>query len=324
MRLSDFVELIRRRKKLLLISAGIAFLCMLLFTLLLNNISYEITATIRLDSSILLSSGTATQGEKTYNRVVLPMDKLDDRAAMEYVQQNKDFFSEPGMVDYNELIITLSDKSFINKNLNSVDFRVFLRESGIADAMDSVSMVEQTDSLSVRVHGEDKDRVLKNYNSLLEIMPAYVDDAVHEKLAETVSALEAAIDTDRAQADETIAQYAALKAKTGFDNAVDYNEGLELLNRLSALSHNVNQNAALANRLQTLSTNSLSPDMAIKNEDLSGLRLKNLLLPYLIIEFVAAVLLGLAIIFLTELVKSAGASAAKAHLTPAKYTQKGD
>lgn len=304
MKLSDFMTFIKNRIKLFLWAAAVAFVLMLCFTLFLNGISYEVTATLKIDSSILLSPGTQNmEGEKTFNRITLNTDKLDDKAAMEYVQSNKDFFNSAPMIDYNEVVTKVSERSFLNKTLNSVSFKRYLKDNSIMSHDVFITVAEQTDTLSVRVHGKSKTAVKNAYDDIIKVIPSYISDAVSAKLSETKKAVDSAVAADQAQADDVINEYMSLKFDTNFAKTSDYNKSLELLNKLSALSYSTNQNSALSNRLNNLLSNDISPDVVVKSEDTSGLKLTTTLVPYVIIEVIAALLLALLVVFVTALAK---------------------
>ncbi|MFZ2538108.1 MAG: hypothetical protein WAX04_04330 [Oscillospiraceae bacterium] len=293
--------LMKKRKKLVFSVVSISFIAMLLFTIFFNHVDYEISSTFKLEGNILLTtSGIITTNEKNFNTIDLKLNQLDDKSAMEYVQNNKNFFDEVNMVDYQQVIFNLNSKEFTNSEINSYSFKLYLADRNIITGFEQVNIVEQNEALTIRVTSDTAKKTKEIYDNIIACMPTYIEDRIKQKVATANTALKNSITSDQNQADRLINQYAALKKNTGLADIVNLNKGIGILNSLSSLSHDINVNSSVANKFERLLSNEIAPELVIKNADFSGLKLTKTLISYTIIEIIASILIGFLAVFIAE------------------------
>ncbi|MEG0691939.1 MAG: hypothetical protein RR444_02530 [Oscillospiraceae bacterium] len=301
MKLFDFMLLVKKRKKLVFSVISISFVAMLLFTVFLNKVDYEISATVKFDGNVLLITNNAPAiNDKNFNRIDLKLNELDDKSALEYVQNNKNLFDDVNMVDYQQVVLKLNSNEFMNSAVNSYSFKSYLVDNHIITGFEQINIVEQTESLSIRVIADSEKKTKEIYDAVLTAMPNYVAKIMEKKIETANVAIKASIDTDQAEADRLVNEYAQLKKTTGFTDIVNLNKGIEILNKLSSLSHNINANGDVVDKFERLLSNEIAPDLVIKSADFSGLKLTKTLVTYVIIEIIASILIAFLAVFITE------------------------
>ncbi len=301
MKLFDFISLMKKRKKLVFSIIFISFVAMLLFTMFFNNVDYEISSTFKLDANILLTTNaTASTNEKSINRIELKLNELDDKSAIEYVQNNKSLVDQSNMLDYQQVIFKLNSKEYMNSEITSHLFKSNLVDQKIITGFEQINIVEQSETLTLRVTADTAKKTTETYDNIIAYMPRYIEERIKHKVGVANDAIKTSITSDQANADGLINEYAALKKSTGFIDIINLNKGIEMLNSLSGLSNNINANSNVANRFERLLSSEIPPELVIKSVDFSGLKLTKVLIPYIIIEIIASVLIGFLAVFVIE------------------------
>lgn len=302
MKLTDFFFIASSKKKLLIITTIITALVLIVPTILLLLASRSLSASLRIQSSILLLTPSTTTTDSGYSLSVspiLPADRLDDKAAVDYLQNNKAYWKNSGITDYASLAQKVSDQAFINSIVNSSDFKNHLKNDPAFQNHISISIVEQNDSISVKLSGRDADDVLASYNKMRELLPAYLNTAIKNTLTTATEGLTAIVSNDSLRVDQLLGEYSALKAETGFTDIVSYNKATAILNSVSAISGNISANTDTLQKLTSVLNNNLSPTVLVKSYSDQGLSPTKSMVPYLIIELIAALLIGCLVVFLS-------------------------
>lgn len=310
MKLTDFLIIAQSKKKLLIITSVVTAALLLVPTVFMSINSRSITAGLKLESSMMLSAPETPTIDSGYSlsvAPVIPSDKLDDKAAVDYLQNSKSQWKSSGLIDYSALTQKVSDKAFINSVISSSEFKSYLKTEGVIQNNGQLSIVEQSDTLSIKLSGDDSDTIMSSYEKLLELIPPYVDSAIKQRLTTASNGLQSAVSSDTVRIDGLIAEYTALKTETTFADMVSYNKGLTILNSVSVLSGNVSANSDTLQKLSAIQQNDLSPDIQVKSFSDSGLSPIKSLIPYLIIELLAALLIGCLAVFLSALFAKAKA-----------------
>lgn len=301
MKLIDFIMMVKKRKKLFLFSIVISFVAMLIFTVFLNNVDYQISATIKLDGNVLLTSSTMeNKSDKIYNQVELKLKELDDQSAVEYIQNNKNFYDDSKIIDYSQVVTDINSSEFMYAQINSYSFKQYLIEKDIISNFKQINIVEQTESLNIRVTADSTQKTEKTFNKVLEAIPMYVQKVINEKVEVANKSIKSSIKNDEKQIDELINKYDDLKKNTEFANIKDLNNGVEILNSLSRVSYNINENNSISSKFDRLLSSDIKPYLILKRADLTGLKLSKTLLSYIIIEVISSILVGFLVAFIAE------------------------
>ena len=301
MKLLDFLVMIKKRKIVFLGVMLAVFVGMAVFTVFFNKVSYDISATIKLDGNEMLITGTETMiNDKYLNSIEAQLRGLDDQAAMEYVENRKHFYDDTSMVNYQEVMLKLNSVEYANAIVNSYSFKLHLVEQGVIQKPQQINIVAQTESLSIRITAQNSAQTQEIYDAVLTEIPRYVAIILSGKIEQVSLGLTQMVDHDKAEIEQLLIEYAQVRSEPEFTEIENISKGVELLNRISRLSHDVEINNSVAHQFERLLTNDISPEVIVEKVNLDGLKITETLVTYIIVEFIASILIGLLVVFLCE------------------------
>jgi hypothetical protein len=301
MNLLDLVILILKRKRTLIYAFLLSFILMVSYTCFISPIKYETVSDIKIDGNILFSTNNnITSVTKISNQVKLDLSEIDDIAAVEYIQNNKNFYKETGLIDYQGVISNLNSTKFLYSTVNSYKFKEYLKNKKIIEEVSQINIVEETETLNIKVSDINSAKIKNTYTKVINEIPTYISNEISLKIEQANNILKTNIKNEQNTVNGLIEKYINLKKTNSFSDILKLNEGIEVLNSISNLSYSINMNDSIITKFDNLIENPISPNLTIVKTDFSGTNVLNVYIIYLIIELISALLLSLIVIFVSE------------------------
>jgi hypothetical protein len=301
MNMLDVIIIILKRRKTFLYTITISLILMIIYTFFISPINYEVVSDVKIDGNILFSTNNnITSVNNISNQVKVDLVKIDDFEAVEYIQNNKNFFKDTGMFDFQSVINNLNSTKFLHSLINSNNFLHYLKNKNIIENINQVNIVMNAETLNIKITDTDKDKIKKTYISVLNEIPVYILEEVKLKIEQANNILKTNINNEQIKVDRLIEEYNLLKKQSNFNDIRKLNQGIEVLNSISNYSYNININYSISSKFDGLIENPIEPNITVIKTDYSGTELLNVYIIYIIIQLLSSLLLGLIFVFASE------------------------